>query len=134
MNNRTIFFVIAIFTGEFTIIILRKYGFKVSVISFGFYSTYFRVYIYLPYINTHRLTTAPFYSWFPLSRVSALHWYDINTVLRFVWYRLVFIQLILKFIYIYLTKTQSDEKQHHFIRDCHCHGWVHYIDTTKIRF
>ena len=20
------------------------------------------------------------------------------------------------------------------IYDCHCHGWVHYIDTTKIRF
>ena len=39
--------------------------------------------------------------WSPLSQVSALYWYRKNTVLRFVWYRLVFIQLILK-VYIYL--------------------------------
>ena len=54
------FFVVAIVTGEFTMLILRKYGFKVSVISFGFYSTYYKFYIHLPSINTQRWTTAPF--------------------------------------------------------------------------
>ena len=44
----------------------------------------------------------------PLSRVSALYWYYKNTVLRFLWYRFVFIQFILK-VYIYLPciKTQK---------------------------
>ena len=36
-NNRTILYVIAIVTVEFTILILRKYGFQVYVILFGFY-------------------------------------------------------------------------------------------------
>ena len=40
--------------------ILRKYSFKVCVISFGFYSTRFKVCIYLPCINTQQQTTAPF--------------------------------------------------------------------------
>ena len=39
---------------------LRKYGFKVFVISFGFYSSRFKVYIRLPCINTQQQTTAPF--------------------------------------------------------------------------
>ena len=49
---------IAIVTGEFTILILRKYGFKVYVILLGFYSSQFKVYINLPYINTQRQTTS----------------------------------------------------------------------------
>ena len=49
---------IAIVTGEFTLLILQKYGFKVCVISFGFYSTHFKVYTRVPSINTHRQTTA----------------------------------------------------------------------------
>ena len=40
--------------------ILRKYCFKVCLISFGFYSTRFKVYIHLPYINTQLRTTSPF--------------------------------------------------------------------------
>ena len=51
-NNSTILFVIAIFTGEFTILILQKYGFKVCVILFGFYSAHFKVYTHLTCINT----------------------------------------------------------------------------------
>ena len=51
---------INIVTGEFNILILRKYGFKVCVILFGFYSTHFRVYIHLPFINTQRQTTTSF--------------------------------------------------------------------------
>ena len=102
-NNRIVFFVIAIFTGEFTILILQKYGFKVYVILFGFYSTHFKVYIHLPCINTHRGTTTPFSLWSPLSWVSLPYCYDKNMVLRFVWYCLVFIQLVLKFISIYPT-------------------------------
>ena len=51
---------IAIAIGEFTILILQKYGFKVCVISFGFYSTHFKVYIHLPCINTQRRTAATF--------------------------------------------------------------------------
>ena len=51
---------IAIFTGEFTILILIKYGFKVCVILFDLYSTHFKVYIHLPCINTRQRTTSPF--------------------------------------------------------------------------
>ena len=51
---------ITIFTGKFTILILQKYNFKVCVISFSFYSTHFKVYIRLPYINTQLITTEPF--------------------------------------------------------------------------
>ena len=51
---------IAIITGEFTKLILRKCGSKVCVILFGFYSTHYKVYIHLPCINTHQQTTAPF--------------------------------------------------------------------------
>ena len=32
------------------------------MISFGFYSSYFKVYIHLPCINTQRKTTEPFYN------------------------------------------------------------------------
>ena len=101
MNNSTIFFVTAIVTGEFNILILRKYGFKVCAILFGFYLSCFKVYINSPCINTQRQTTAQFSLWSPLSRVSLLYWYYENTVLSFVWYHLVFIQLIFKFISIY---------------------------------
>ena len=51
---------ISIVTGEFTILILQKYGFKVCVISFHFYSTNFKVYIHLSCIYTQRQTSAPF--------------------------------------------------------------------------
>ena len=51
---------IAILTGEFTMLILRKYGFKVCVISFGFYSDHYKVYIHLPYINTQIRTPSTF--------------------------------------------------------------------------
>ena len=54
------FCVIAIVTGEFTILILWKYRFKVCVISFGFYSFHFKVYIHLICINTQQRTRAPF--------------------------------------------------------------------------
>ena len=133
-NNSTIFFVIAIFTGEFTILILRKYDFKVCMISFGFYSSHFKFFIHLPCINTQPKTTASFKLWLPLSQVSLLYWYYKNRVLRLVWYRLVFIQLILKFIFIYPALTHSNEQQHHFICVCHCDGWVYFFDTTKIWF
>ena len=53
-------FVISIVMDEFTLLILQKYGFKVCVISFGFYSTHFIVYIHLPLISTHQQTTSPF--------------------------------------------------------------------------
>ena len=43
-------------------VVLRKYSFKVCVISFGFYSTHYKVYIYLPCIDTQWLKTAPLYS------------------------------------------------------------------------
>ena len=41
-------------------LILIKYSYKVCVISFGFYSTHYKVYIHLPCINTQRKTTEPF--------------------------------------------------------------------------
>ena len=45
---------------EFTMLILQKYGFMNRVISFGFYSTNYKVYIHLPRINTQQQTTATF--------------------------------------------------------------------------
>ena len=59
-NNNTIFFVIAIVTGECTMLILQKHGFKVCVISFNFYSTHYIVYIHQPFIITQIQTTASF--------------------------------------------------------------------------
>ena len=59
-NKNTIFFVITIVTGEFTMLILQKYGFKVCVISFDLYPTNYIVHIHLPCINTQPQTTAPF--------------------------------------------------------------------------
>ena len=41
-------------------VVLQKYGFKVCVILFDFYSTHYNVFIYLPCINKQRRTTAPF--------------------------------------------------------------------------
>ena len=46
--NNTILFVIAIVSGEFTMMILRKYVFQVCVISFDFYLSHYKVYIHLP--------------------------------------------------------------------------------------
>ena len=104
---------IDIVTGEFTILIIRRYGFKVCVILFGYYSSHFKVYIHWTCINTQQQTTSPLYSWLTLSRVSLLYWYYEDTVLRFVWYCLVFIQLILKCISINPASTHSDKQQHH---------------------
>ena len=59
-NSNTIFSMIVIIKGDFTMLILRKYGFKVCVISFRSYSTHYKFYIHLPYINTQRQTTATF--------------------------------------------------------------------------
>ena len=53
--------------------------------------------------------TSIVYSWSLLSRMSALYWYYDNMVLRFVWYRLVFIQSIWK-VYIYLTCINTQER------------------------
>ena len=60
MNDNTISFVIAIFTSEFTMLILNKYGLKVCVTLFGFYSTHYKVYIHLPCINTQQQTSVQF--------------------------------------------------------------------------
>ena len=111
-------------------VVLWKYSFIVCVISFGFYSTHYKFYIRLPCINTQQRTTepvditrintqqrttTPFSSWSPSLRVSLLCWYYENTVLRFVWYRLVFIQLIINFISVYPASTHSNEQQHQSI-------------------
>ena len=38
-------------------------------------------------------------------------------------------------VYIYLPCINTQQQTTApFLRDCHCHGWVYYIDTTKIRF
>ena len=73
-RNQHRVFVIAIVTGEFTILILQKYVFKVCAISFGFWSYYLKVYIHLPCINTQLQTTAQFYLSLTLSRLSLLYW------------------------------------------------------------
>ena len=106
------------------------------MISFCFYSSCFKVYIHLPCINTQRQTTAPFL--FVITIVTGEFtilelW---KYVFRFFVILFSFFYLILKFISIYPESTHSD-KQHHFLRDCHCHGWVHYIlnyENTVLRF
>ena len=104
---------VATVTGECTVLLLRKYGSNVCVVSFCFWSSCLIVYIHLRYINTQWHTITPIYSWSPSSRVSLLCRYYENRVLRFVWFRLIFIQLIIKFISIYPASTHSDEQQHH---------------------
>ena len=64
-------------------------------------------------------------SWTPLSRVSALNWYYKNTVLKFVWYRLVFNP------YSYYRDFFCLGPRLRFCNR-HCHVWVCYIDNTKI--
>ena len=59
-NNNTIFFVITNVTGELTMLVLPNYGSKVCVISFGFYSTQYKVYIHLPCNNIQQHTAEPF--------------------------------------------------------------------------
>ena len=106
-------FLITIVMGECTVLLLRKYDFKVCAVLFGFWSSCLKFYIHLLCINTQRWTTTPFSLWFPSSRVSLLCWYYKNAVLRFVWYCLVFIQIIIKFISIYPASTHIDKQQHH---------------------
>ena len=103
----------SIVTGECTVLILPKYVEKVCALSFGFWSCCFKVYIHLRIINTQRGTTTPYYSWLSLSWISLLCWYYKYTLLRFVWYRLVFIQLIIKFVSIYPASKHRDKQQHH---------------------
>ena len=100
-------------TGECNVLLLREYILKACVVLFGFWSSCLKVYIHLLCINTQRRTTIPFSSWSSLSQVSLLCWYYKNTVLRIVWSCLVFIQLIIKFISIYSTSSNSNKQQHH---------------------
>ena len=52
---------INIVTGEFTILILQKYDFKVYMISFGFYFYNFKVYIHLPCIDAQQKKNSTIY-------------------------------------------------------------------------
>ena len=112
---QTCILVLAVVTNEYTEFLLWEYGLKVCVVSFGYWSSCLKVYIYLRCINTHRWTTTPFYLWFPSSQVRLICWYYTNMMLRFVSYCLVFIQLIINCISIYLASTNSNEKHHHSI-------------------
>ena len=182
-NNIIILFVIAIVTGEFNILILQKYGFKVCVILFGFYSTHYKVYIHLPWINTQRRTTPPFditpvisYSDRQTSRLyqgssdccrgdrnfdiicliqtsQTIHYCnqlvlaivpDLNIlVFSITIFDLISISALVRlcllresYLYnstglrFYIFGSLPDSR----LRDWHCHGWVHCIVTTKIRF
>ena len=60
MNYKTSFIVIGIVMGECTMLYYKKYGFKVCVILFDFYSTHYKVYIHIPCITTQQQTRAPF--------------------------------------------------------------------------
>ena len=61
-NNNTIFFVITNVTGKLTMLVLPNYGSKVCVISFGFYSTQYKVYIHLTCNNIQQHTAEPWYN------------------------------------------------------------------------
>ena len=60
LNNNTILFAIIIVMAEITMLMQKKFGFRVCVISFNFYSAHYKVYIHIPCINTQRQTTASF--------------------------------------------------------------------------
>ena len=72
--------------------------------------------------------------WLKISWVSAMYFYYKKVFERFLQYRLVFDHPVWKFIYIYTALTHSEKKQQHFLHNCYCHGWVYYINTTKIWF
>ena len=74
--------VIAIVTGECSVLVLQTYGIKVCAVLFGFWSSFLIIYSNLRCINTHRWTTTPIFLWSPLSEVSLLCWYYKNTVLK----------------------------------------------------
>ena len=123
---QTCVFIFAIVTHDCTVLLLQKYCLKVSVVSVGFWSSYLKFYIHLLCINTQERTTRTFSLWFPSSRVSLLWWYYANTVERFIWYCLVFIQLVIKLISIYPASTHNNEQQHHSTSHISYH-----IATTK---
>ena len=104
--------VVAIVTGECTILLLQQYIFKDCAVLSVFRSSCSKVNIHLLCINTKERTTTIFSSWSPSSRLRLLSWYYKNTVSRFVWYRFVFIQSILTFISLYSISTYREEQQH----------------------
>ena len=169
--------------GKFNLFILWKYGFKVCMISFGLYSTNFKVYIHLPCISTQQQTTAPFDEnpfilsgdrqktglyqgsadccegdhnsdiFCLLQQYQTIHYYN-QSVLAIVPNLNIFVfsisiidiisrsamigfsLLCARYLYnstelrFYIDCLKSSSR----LCDCHCHGWVYYIDTTKIRF
>ena len=66
-------------------------------------------------------------SWLPLSRVSALYWYNKITVSRFVSDSLVFTQYS-NYCDFFCSRPSLRLRNHS------CHGWFRYIDTMKLRF
>ena len=120
---------ITIVTGEYIVVLLQTYSFKVCTVLFDFWSSSLKVYINLRCINTQKRRTTQFYSYSPLARVSLLSWYYKNTFLRLVCYRLVLIQLIIKFISIYPASTYSDEQHHHLTSLMSYH-----LATTQLRY
>ena len=64
--------VIAIVTGESTILVLLKNGNKVCAVLFDFWSYCFIVYINLFCLNIQGQATTQFSLWLPLSRVSVI--------------------------------------------------------------
>ena len=61
----------------------------------------------------------------PLSWVSALYWYYKNTVFRFVWYCLVFVQWSYYCDFVCFSPASR-------LCNIHRHVWVRYIHTTTI--
>ena len=104
--------VVAIVTGECTILLLQQYIFKDCAVLSVFRSSCSKVNIHLLCINMQERTTTTFSLWSPSSRLRLISWYYKNTVLSFVWYRFVFIQIILTFVSLYPASTHSKEQQH----------------------
>ena len=90
-------------------IVTMKIFLKISSVLFVFWSYCLEVYIHLRCIHTQQRTTTPFSSWSISSQVSLLSWYYQNTAWRFVWYCLVFIQIVINFIFVYPASTHIDE-------------------------
>ena len=122
-----------VFLGKFTICITWKYSCKVCIISFGFYSSHCKVFITLPFSNTHGQKIAPFSAWLPLSKVILPYWYYENMVLKFL-VSFGFYSTQFKFCIYLPESTHRDGQHHNFLLYLYSHELFCHNDTSKIRF
>ena len=119
--------VIAIVTYKCTLFLLLKYGITFCAVSFGFWSYCLIVYINLHCINTAKNNNTIFIVIAIVTGECTMLYYE-NTVLSFVWFCLILIQLVIKFISIYPESSHRNEQQYHLIALTYYHQ-----ATAKLR-